>query len=105
MITQSYLQTIRSDLLARVTGGDILLNGSVSVPINAVAISSHPIAGISNAIALQVSAQHVASVPVITNAKLRTSMGAVVAEKTATINMNGAQFVNLTFVVEVRGGV
>ncbi|MBY0052266.1 hypothetical protein H7K32_11345 [Brevibacillus agri] len=104
MITQSYLQTVRNDLLARVTGGDILLNDTVSVPVQAVTISSHPIAGVQNGIALQVSAQHVASVPVITSAKLRTSTGAVVAEKTANIEMNGAQFVNLTFVFEVKGG-
>lgn len=104
MITQSYLQTIRDDLLARVTGGDVLLNDTVSVPVQAVTISSHPIAGVQNGIALQVSAQHVSSVPVITSAKLRTSTGAVVAEKTANIEMNGAQFVNLTFVVEVKGG-
>lgn len=105
MITQSYLQTIRDDLLARVTNGDILLNDSKSVPIQAVAISSHPIAGIQDTIALQITAMHVASVPVITSAKLRTRTGAVIAEKTATIEMNGAQFVNLSFVLEVKGGI
>ncbi|MED2258078.1 hypothetical protein ABEO98_10795 [Brevibacillus parabrevis] len=104
MITQSYLQTMRDDLLARVTGGDILLNNAVSVPIHAVSIAQHPIAGIQDGIALEVSAQHIASVPVITSAKLRTRTGAVVAEKIATIEMNGAQFVNLTFVIEVKGG-
>ena len=104
MITQSYLQTIRDDLLARMAGGDILLNNAVSVPVHAVSISSHPIADIQDAIALQVTAQHVASVPVITSAKLRTSTGAVVAEKATTIEVNGAQFVNLTFIFEVRGG-
>lgn len=104
MIAQSYLQTVRDDLLARVTGGDILLNDTVSVPVRAVAISSHPVAGMQDVIALQVSAQHVDSVPVITNAKLRTSTGAVVAEKAVGIEMDGAQFVDLTFVFEVKGG-
>lgn len=105
MILPSYLQTVRNDLLARVSGGDILINGTVSVPVQAVEISSHPIVGIQDGIALQVSAQHVASVPVITDVKLRTRTGAVVAEKTGNIEMNGAQFVNLTFVIEARGGV
>lgn len=105
MILPSYLQTVRKDLLDRVSGGDILINGSVSVPIQAVEIASHPIAGIQEGIALQVSTQHVASVPVITNVKLRTRTGAVVAEKKGSIEMNGAQFVNLTFVIEARGGV
>lgn len=105
MIHSSYLEMIRNDLLSRVVGGSILLNDSVSVPVQAVAISSHPVAGVQNAIALQVSAQHVTSVPVITNAKLRTSTGAVVAEKTARVEMNGAQFMTLTFVVEVKGGM
>ncbi|MFA4135742.1 MULTISPECIES: hypothetical protein [unclassified Brevibacillus] len=105
MILPSYLQTVRNDLLARVSGGDILINGSVSVPVQAVEIASHPIAGIQDGIALQVSAQHVASVPVITSAKLRTRTGSVVAEKTGNIEMNGAQFINLAFVIEVRGGV
>ncbi|GEB33467.1 MULTISPECIES: hypothetical protein [Brevibacillus] len=104
MITHSYLQTIRNDLLARITGGDILLNNTVSVPIHAASISQHPTAGVHDAIALEVSTQNVTSVSVITNAKIRTSTGVVVAEKTATIEMNGAQFVNLTFVVDVRGG-
>lgn len=105
MIMTSYLQTVRNDLLARISGGDILINDSVAVPIQAVEIASHPIAGFQDGIALQVSAQHVASVPVITNVKLRTSTRAVVAEKTGTIEMNGAQFVNLTFVIEAGGGV
>ncbi|ATF11633.1 hypothetical protein A616_06430 [Brevibacillus brevis X23] len=105
MILPSYLETVRNDLLARVSGGDILINDLVSVPVQAVELSSHPIAGIQDGIALQVSAQHVASVPVITNVKLRTRMGAVVAEKTGAIEMNGVQFINLTFVIEVRGGM
>ena len=104
MIHTSYLETIRNDLLSRLDGGSILINDSVSVPVQAVAVSSHPVAGIHNAIALQVSAQHVTGVPVITHAKLRTSTGAVVAEKTVHVEMNGAQFVTLTFVVEVKGG-
>ncbi|NRS19467.1 hypothetical protein HP398_23855 [Brevibacillus sp. HB1.4B] len=105
MILPSYLQTVRNDLLARVSGGDILINGSVSVPVQAVEIASHPTTGTQDGIALQVSAQHVTSVPVITDVKLRTKTGAVVAEKTGAFEMNEAQFVNLTFVIEARGGM
>jgi hypothetical protein len=106
VIHTSYLETIRNDLLSRLDGGSILINDTVSVPVQAVTITDHPITGIQNAIALQVSAdQHVTSVPVITNAKLRTSTGAVVAEKTARFEMNGAKFMTLTFLVEVKGGV
>lgn len=103
MILPSYLQTVRDDLLARVAGGDILLNDSVAVPVQAVAIASNPVAGIQDGIALQVSAAHVESVPVMTNVKLRTNTGVVIAEKTATIGMNGAQFLAITFAVEVKG--
>lgn len=105
MILPSYLQTVRDDLLSRVQGGDILLNNSVAVPVQAVAIASNPIAGIQDGIALEVSAPHVTSVPVITNVKLRTKTGTVIAEKTGLIEMNGAQFLSITFAIEVKGGL
>jgi hypothetical protein len=104
MIDKTYLETVRDDLLARVAEGSILVNNSVVVPIEAAAIASHPVAGIEDGIALQVTALHVSSVPAITSVKLLTKTGAIVAEKTALIEMNGAQFMNLTFVVQVKGG-
>lgn len=99
-----YLTLARNDLLSRLNGGSILINDSVSVPVQSAAISSHPIVGFQNAIALQVQAQHVFAVPVIQNLKLRTSDGVIVSEKTGQIAMNGAQFVSLTFVVQLKGG-
>ncbi|MED4749960.1 hypothetical protein [Brevibacillus choshinensis] len=104
MIFQSYLQTIRNDLLARVTGGSLLLNDTISVPVEAVTIADHPITGVQNAVALQVTAPHIASVPVITNAKLLTFTGEAVAEKSMQVETNGAQFMSFSFVFEVRGG-
>jgi len=103
MMHKDYLTLARNDLLSRLHGGSILINDSVSVPVHSAAISSHPIIGFQGAIALQVQATHV-SVPVIRNLKLLTSDGVIVAEKTAQIAMNGAQFLTLTFVVQVKGG-
>jgi hypothetical protein len=104
MILPSYLETVRNDLLTRLQGGDILINNSVAVPVQAVAIASNPIAGIQNGIALEVTAPHVSGVPAITNVKLRTKTGMVIAEKTGMIEMNGAQFLSITFAIEVKGG-
>lgn len=100
-----YLILARNDLLSRVNGGSILINDSVSVPIQSAVISSHTLIGFQNTIALQVQAQHVFAVPVINNMKLLTSDGLIVSEKTAQISMNGAQFLSLTFVVQVKGGI
>ena len=105
MIHESYLKTVQTDLMERVTDGDILLNDLVSIPVNAAKISSHPIAGMQNVIALQVSSLPVVSVPVIKNAKLRTRTGAIVAEKDTVIEMNGAQFMTIAFVIQVKGAV
>lgn len=104
MIDKAYLEIIRDDLIARAKKGIILINNSVAVPVTAVAISTNLVAGIENAIALQVTTPHVNSVPVITSVKLLTDTGAVVAEKTVFIETNGAQFINLTFAIEVKGG-
>lgn len=104
MMHKDYLTLARNDLLARLTGGSILINDSVSVPVQSVAISSHPVVGFQDAIALQVQAPHVDSVPVITNLKLLTSDSVIVAEKDAQIMASGAQFFSLTFVVLVKGG-
>ncbi|MED1954897.1 hypothetical protein [Brevibacillus centrosporus] len=105
MILPSYLETVRNDLLTRVQGGDILINNSVAVPIQAVTIASNPIAGIQNGIALEVTAPHVTGIPAVTNVKLRTKAGSVIAEKTGMIEMNGAQFLSITFAIEVKGGL
>lgn len=105
MIAKTYLETVRDDLLARVAGGSILINDAVVVPVQAAAISSSPISGIEDVIALQVTAPHIDSVPVITNVKLLTKTGAVVAEKAAFIDMNEAQFLSVTFAIEVTGGM
>lgn len=104
MIDSSYLETVRNDILSRVNGGSILLNNSISIPVIVAEITSHPVAGISNAIALSVQAPHVTSVPIITNAKLRTFDGKIVSEKNMNITTNGAQFFSFTFVIEVKGG-
>jgi hypothetical protein len=104
MMHKDYLTLARNDLLSRLNGGSILINDSVSVPVQSAAISTHPIVGFQDEIALQVQAQHVESVPVITNLKLRTSDGVIVSEKATQIGMNGAQFLSLTFVVQVKGG-
>ncbi|WP_340701352.1 hypothetical protein [Brevibacillus borstelensis] len=104
MIHKDYLTLARNDLLSRVNGGSLLINDSVSMPVKSAAISSHPIVGLQNAIALQVQAQHVDSVPVIRNLKLLTSDGVIVSEKVTQISASGAQFFSLTFVVQVKGG-
>jgi hypothetical protein len=104
MIPSSYLETVRNDLLGRVTGGSIKINDSVTSPIEAATISSHPIVGIENAVALEIKAPHVTGVPVITNVKLLTVGGALVAEKNCNVQTNGAQFLSFTFVVQVKGG-
>lgn len=105
MMHKDYLTLARNDLLSRLNGGSILINDSVSVPIQSAAISAHSIVGFQDAIALQVQAPHVFAVPVINNLKLLTSDGVIVAEKETQIAMNGAQFLSLTFVVQVKGGV
>ncbi|UFJ40112.1 hypothetical protein LOK74_19050 [Brevibacillus humidisoli] len=105
MMHKDYLTLARNDLLSRLNGGSILINDSVSVPVQGAVISTHPIVGFQNAIALQVQALHVDSVPLINNLKLLTSDGVVVAEKVTQIGMNGSQFLTLTFVVQVKGGV
>lgn len=101
---KDYLTVARNDLLSRVNGGSILINDSVSVPIQSAVISSHSIVGFRDAIALQVQAEHVNSVSVINNMKLRTSDGIIVCEKKTPISMNGAQFMTLTFVIQLKGG-
>lgn len=104
MIDQAYLQTVRDDLLARVKEGDILLNDTVSVPVQAESVATVPTADIRNGIVLQVSTKQIPSIPVITNAKLRTRTGAVVAEKKVFLEMNGSQYLSLMFAVEIKGG-
>jgi hypothetical protein len=104
MMHKDYLTLARNDLLSRLNGGSILINDSVSVPVQSAVISSHPVVGFQNAIALQVQASHVFAVPAVNNLKLLTSDGVIVSEKATQIGMNGAQFLSLTFVVQVKGG-
>ncbi|NGQ95000.1 hypothetical protein G3578_07350 [Brevibacillus sp. SYP-B805] len=104
MIEQSYLETVRDDLQARVTGGTLLLNESISVPVQAAAISSHPITGLSDAIALQVQANNIAGLPVLTKVELRDSDGKFIARKSVNIDPGGAQFLSFSFIIEAKGG-
>ncbi|MGE7269973.1 hypothetical protein ACQKK5_00805 [Brevibacillus panacihumi] len=104
MMHRDYLTMARDDLLERLQGGSLLINDEVSVPLQGSVISSHPIIGFQQGIALQVQARHVDSVPEITRLKLLTESGVVVAEKSVHILSNGAQFLTVTFVVQVKGG-
>lgn len=104
MMHKDYLTLARNDLLSRLNGGSILINDSVSVPVQSTVISSHPVVGFQNAIALQVQVLHIDSVPVINSLKLITSDGVYVAEKHVQVATNGAQFLSLAFVVQVKGG-
>lgn len=100
-----YLTLARNDLLNRMADGSILINDTVTVPVRAAIISSHPIIGLQQAVAVQIQAEHIDSVPVITNIKLKTADGIVVAEKNVYIEGNGAQFLTVAFVVQVREGL
>lgn len=100
-----YLTLARDDLFNRMTDGSILINDTVTVPVRAAIISSHPIIGLQKAIAVQIQAEHIDSVPVITNIKLKTADGIVVAEKNVYIEGNGAQFLTVAFVVQVKEGL
>ena len=104
MMHQDYVTVARDDLLERLRGGSLLINDTVSVPLQGSVISSHPIIGFQQGIALQVQARHVDAVPVITHLKLLTASGVVVAEKSVQIFSDGAQFLTVTFVVQVKGG-
>lgn len=105
MIQSAYLETVRDDLLARLENGDIFINDTLSVPVKAASIATHLIADIRDGVALEITAPLVTSIPVITNVKLRTKSGAIVAEKTGRIETSGAQFLSLSFVIEVKGGM
>ena len=100
-----YLTLARDDLFNRMTDGSILINDTVTVPVRSAIISSHPIIGLQQAVAVQIQAEHVDSVPVITNIKLKTADGIVVAEKNGYIEGNGAQFFTVAFVVQVKEGL
>lgn len=104
MMHQDYLTVARDDLLERLRGGSLLINDTVSVPLQGSVISSHSIIGFQQGVALQVQARHVDSVPVIERLKLLTASGVVVAEKAVQIFSDGAQFLTVTFVVQVKGG-
>lgn len=104
MIHPDYLTTARDDLLERLRGGSLLVNNEIPLSLDGMAISSHPIIGFQNGIALQVQA-HIQSIPLVTHLKLLTANGVTVAEKNVYIESKGAQFVTVTFVVQVKGGM
>ncbi|MGG4496477.1 hypothetical protein [Brevibacillus reuszeri] len=101
---QEYLTLVRNDLLNRVKEGSVLINDRVSVPVRAVVITSHPVIELQQSVALQIQTMQIDAVPVITNLKLKTAEGIIVAEKDTYIVRNDAQFLTVSFVVQVKEG-
>jgi hypothetical protein len=102
VIHPDYLTAARDDLLERLRGGSLLVNDEISLPLDGAAISSHPIIGFEQKVALQVQAR-VESIPLITRLKLLTASGIIVSEKNVHLVSDGAQFMTVTFVVQVKG--
>ena len=101
---QEYMTLVRDDMLNRVKEGSMVINDSVNVPVRAAVITSHPIIDVQQSIALQIKAEQITAVPVIKNLKLKTAEGVIVAEKDTNIVQSEAQFLTVSFVIQVKEG-